>query len=751
MMNDMATPGSPSTPQPSPVASEIFAVVALLCISIVVLLIQRYYLPLRTTPAYLLVPVFFALWLPASMVLLVPIDLASSATVDNDAPARGIWLLPRALKVSWRITYWLTFALTWFILPILAEYSDSGYREPKAKVLDSLHANAQYYVVVFASGALGLIYVLISYGHFSESLKSTVMALSYGWGLILAIYLMGHGLVSIPRRLFRDANVSGKLRRIQTQAPKVYEKMEDAEMDLEDLELQIGELSRRKGGSVTFFQDWIEELADMTNLPESQPVRTRLVRGSGNTTALPNVITEKYLAELTRRLMRAKHARSRYVSEWNRLLEDAVKTQAVLDSAASKKLDFGNASPSQTGFWDRYTVLTPYTRYLAHYHIVPYFRLGLASLLALSSACIVWSECVKGLLPSLSVIRYSVVHHKLADKGQVGFAGQAIAAFWMLYMCAAALISITEVKVWRGRALVRRNTAHESAFWYASQVARLSVPLSYNFMTFLGKGLYEDTVFYDFLGQLINLTPLGKWFDYLFPAFILVPVLATLFGLYGKVRNVFGFDGGIAGWGGDDESQDGELGFYGTGSWREGRDLIERELNGTSAAIRGRRADVIARGGSSDGSSRKPVLKIPGSRAGGRSSNGAGGPSTPFGTSPTAGGRHVANTSARRVGGPSRGSNGRGPVVLDDEGEDEGFFGALGHRFKNTIDTIDAPEWWQGMKKPKWMTGDDDDNGGSSSSRGGGGNNNSDVRRWFGGGNGSGSGNSGSGGGRIRL
>lgn len=97
---------------PSPVSSVVFALVALLCISVVALLILRYYLPLRTTPAYLLVPVFFALWLPASMVLLVPIDLASSAMVD-DIDARGIWLNWGTLRVSWRVTYWLTFALTW--------------------------------------------------------------------------------------------------------------------------------------------------------------------------------------------------------------------------------------------------------------------------------------------------------------------------------------------------------------------------------------------------------------------------------------------------------------------------------------------------------------------------------------------------------------------------------------------------------------------------------------------------------------
>ncbi|KAH6636563.1 LMBR1-like membrane protein-domain-containing protein [Chaetomium tenue] len=725
---------------PSPVPSLVFALIALLCISVVALLILRYYLPLRTTPAYLLVPVFFALWLPASMVLLVPIDLASSAMVD-DIDARGIWLNTRTLRVSWRVTYWLTFALTWFILPILGEYSDSGYREPKGKILDSLRANAQYYAMVFGSGAVGLIYVLISYGGFSESLKSTVMALAYCWGLILAIYLMGHGLVSIPRRLFRNANVSGRLRRIQIQAPRVYERMDDAEMDLEDLELQVAELGRRKGGSASFFQDWIEELIDMTNLPESQPGRVTAVRGSGNQSPLPNVITEKYLAELTRRLVRARHARSRYVSEWNRLLQDAVKTQAILDSAASKKLDFGKASPS-AGFWDRHTIFTPYTRFLFHYHFVPYFQTALAAVLSLASVCIVWSELVKGLFPQLSVIRYSVIHHQVASKGQVGFAGQAIAAIWMLYMCAAALISITEVKVWRGRALVRRNTAQESAFWYASQVARLSVPLTYNFMTFLGS-IYRDTVFYDFLGQLINLTPLGTWFDYLFPAFILLPVCATLFGLYGRAKRVVGF--GVDVLDDDDEDDDGT----GTGrgaawsnrAWREGRDLIERELNGTSAAIRARRSDA-------------PILSIP--RAGRRDGTsptapGGGGPTTPFGTSPSAGGytdagpsygRPQANTSARRVGrAPTAG--GRGGAAGGDE--DENFFEAFGHRVKNTIDTLDTPRWLQdfgqGIKKPKWMGGDDDEGGGAG--RGGGGG-------WFGGGSGGSGGGSG-GEGRIRL
>lgn len=100
------------TANSSPVGSEIFSLISLLAIGLVVLLILRHYLPLRTTPAYLLVPIFFALEIPASIVLLVPIDLASNAHEEGEG-ARGIWLPDRVLLVSWRICYWLTFALTW--------------------------------------------------------------------------------------------------------------------------------------------------------------------------------------------------------------------------------------------------------------------------------------------------------------------------------------------------------------------------------------------------------------------------------------------------------------------------------------------------------------------------------------------------------------------------------------------------------------------------------------------------------------
>lgn len=96
------------------VGSDLFALLSLLLVASLVLLLLRHFLPLRCTPAYVLVPIFLAIFLPVSIILLLPIDLASSLRTEDEA-TRGVWLPYKAVLVAWRITYWLTFGLTWYL------------------------------------------------------------------------------------------------------------------------------------------------------------------------------------------------------------------------------------------------------------------------------------------------------------------------------------------------------------------------------------------------------------------------------------------------------------------------------------------------------------------------------------------------------------------------------------------------------------------------------------------------------------
>ncbi|GLI78048.1 hypothetical protein PoHVEF18_006347 [Penicillium ochrochloron] len=656
---------------PVSVGSNIFFAFALCSISALVLLLLRRFLTIRSTPAYLLVPIFLALALPASVVLLVPIDLASSAR--NGTGPKAIWLPDRMVLVCWRIAYWLIFMLTWAILPLLGEYVDSGYREPKARILYSLRCNARYQLIVLTCAVVGLIYISISIGFDPTSIKGTVMALAYVWGLVLAIYLMGHGLVTIPRNLFRNANVSGRLKRVQAHAPKVHDRLMDAVNELESLNSQVAQLQQRKTGTARDFQEWIEDLSE-TSGSGSGDVRVPILETPETSGSVPSVITERYLADLTRRLQRARHMKARFVDEWDRVVTLAADLQAIINSSASKKLDFG-AGPRRSSCLPKVKFLNPYLRYQLYSNVIPGLRFVFGAIFAVASVCIVWSELIKSLAPQFSAITLTVIPNWKEEK-PLGFGSQVIASLWLLYMCSAALVGVSDVKVWGNRALVRRNTYGESACWYASLVARLTVPIAYNFLTFLPKDFRRTTTFYEFLGRLINLTHLGKGFDYIFPIFILLPICATLFNLYGRVKNICGF--GLAE---DDDLHDVENNpaGYGMGGWREGRDLIERELNGFGSLA------VSSRGGRSTwASDRSDDESVGSSRLRVASGEGSRSP----------------RPTQRPVTAPT--------VVDGEEEEEENFFQSFAHRVRNTFETTNKPQWLQGepFRLPRWMSGD---------------------------------------------
>lgn len=688
--------------------------IALLVISLLVLLLLRHYLPLRSTPAYLTIPVFLALALPSSIILLVPIDLASNA-VEEDGVARGIWLQDRAMLVMWRIAYWLTFMLTWydnhgkahscvastltlpyyrFVLPLLGDYVDSGHREPRDRLIYSFRSNLRYQLIILTCAAGALTYYIISEGFSFTNIKGTVMALAYAWGLILAIYLMGHGLVALPRRIYRSASVGGRLRRLQSQAPAANERMTEALEELNQLELQVLQLRQRKTGTARDFQDWIADLAESSEMPSTHTHRSPAT--PINNAIVPAVITERYLVDLSRKLKRARHKRIRFTSEWHRLVRSATSAQAILDAAPSQRLTF--PTPHSTSSPTRLS-LTPFTRYHLHGTLIPALFLLISLILSLASLTIIFSETLKPLLPArASPIPLTIIHHPSSThRGKIGFPGQIIAGSWLCYMCATALTSIREVRIWGNRALVARGTYPESATWYATQVAKLTVPLAYNFVTFFPGEVFEETAFYKFLGHLVVLTPLGRGFSSWFPVLILVPVGATLFGVYGRVGRWFGF--GVM------EDEDGGDNPWGSGGWREGKALIERERFGAGSLA----AAAGGGGGVAAGDEEESV---------GLTSR-----------EPPAAPRDLPFSDAEPVEDPSDQQNRVPPAPRpkplprppappseaqarqqrprrEEEEEESNFFTDFAHRLRNTLDTVDKPDFPAlNIKKPKWLGG----------------------------------------------
>ena len=377
---------------------------------------------------------------------------------------------------------------------------------------------------------------------------------------------------------------------------------------------------------------------------------------------VPAIITEEYLAALTRRLKLCIHRRARFLSEWEKLVQSAADAQLILDSKSSQRLTFTTHFASAPSLTSKLSILNPYTRHIVHFYLLPWLRIAVAIFLSAASIMIVWTELMYSIFPRLAVIRYTVVHHPSSSSGMIGFAGQFISAAWIAYMCFSAYYSLSVVKAWGNYALVYRGTSASSACFYSSYAARLTVPLAYNFVSFLPEeDVVKSSVFYGFMGRLINLSAISERFNDFFPVLVLIPVLVTLFNVVGRTKRALGFET-------EEEESDDEENVFEAAGWREGRDLIERELLAAGAA------DVFATrpGGSYGAAARRPVQQQ-----------------------------------------QQRASRYRDePEEEEDGGEgDEGPWGVFVHRVRNTFETVEAPRWWKDATRreegrPRWMAGD---------------------------------------------
>ncbi|KAF1816684.1 hypothetical protein P152DRAFT_428976 [Eremomyces bilateralis CBS 781.70] len=728
----------------SAAVSDIFFVLAFLFISVCVLLLLRHYLPLRSTPAYVLVPVFLAIALPATAIVLVPIDISSAAARNAEREQHGIWLSERALLVFWRICYWLTFSLTWLvlrvILPVLGEYVDSGYREPKDRLLYSLRANVRYQLIVLTTAILAGVYFFLSAGFRFASLKALVMALAYSWGLLIATYLMGHGLVALPRHIFQNASIAHRLRRLQSSAPNIHDNLMDAIDELAERENQVAQLKQRKTGSAREFQEWIDELAELCALPESRTLPVIRVPVSRTAGGVPNVITARYLADLTRKLQHSRNKKARYTVEWNRLMKNASRAKAIVDSAANRKLTFvSGTDPAVLPF----RIHTPYTRHVWYYRVQPITLYLLSAVLSLLSLLLFSSVILAPFNPSITPLTLTTFSNPFSKHPTPLPTFPILLPLYLFHLALTTLYPLPRLPLsfWRARTLTPRATPLEPAAWFSSLIARLALPLALNVSSTLPRPIYHSTIFYRFLGVQVDLTPLGAGFARFAPAIIVtLAALAALLGVYGRVGGWFSGPMMV----GEEEEGVGLLGDQGrrerdvadTQRWREGKALLEREVGTGGLGMTDGEGGATA--SNATGTSR-PVGTAGTPRHQDSRDDDAAVARVTRGSTPTPRSGRTASPPpnpvraariAREAGRPARRDF---ATVGDVSGDDEGFGGWWGdftHRVKNTFETMDRPAWMGPEGSPGWLGGGEE---GREEAREEGDGPLSGLTRWFGG------------------
>lgn len=477
-----------------------------------------YFSPLNRTPLFLTVPLVVSVYIPLSIIALVPADIAET----------GLGLSENLRLILWRIIYWLSFCLTWVILPSLQYYVQSGYHDPILKVKDALKSNVRQQLIVIGVGILGLVYMGASSGLSPKNLEGLAIALSHSYALILAIWLLGHGLVSVPRRLWQ-AN-TGYLSELYGKAQMVCDQYADALGNYHDVAQRIMGLIPIK----TFaYENWIDELVEQvrsSSLGYPQASSRQL-----NTSDL----NDAFLANLSARLSREQARAIRARADWVELLK-----------TASFYLDIQGATGRDIQFAHYHTFLNPRQAKIWYADVRPWITKLLAALLLALSLSITESELFMG-------TRFSVVDWII--EGVTEFLKVPVTMLLLGYMCFVAGSALTQVRVFNLYGLVPRDSDPSSAVFYAMYACRLAVPLSYNFLMMSSN--HNDSVFQNYLGKFINLTPLGKYFNDILPRCIILFMALSFFNFYTKLQSYLGFLG-------DDYTENSG----------DGRDLVKRSL-----------------------------------------------------------------------------------------------------------------------------------------------------------------------------
>ncbi|CUM67085.1 uncharacterized protein PRCAT00004774001 [Priceomyces carsonii] len=490
----------------------------------------RFYINIFNYPFYTLISLLLAVFIPLSIIFLLPIDYVSS-----NSTLKAIWfdISDKVVVYLWKSNYWITFLLTWLLLPLLQEFYRSGYYDKMSKFKDALKRNIKFQLTVLAVSVAGVIYLVLEVGGLSfTQLKLMIIAMSHIYSLVLALWLLGHGLVSIPRNKWISGNIMRKLNHQYLQIPKLVDNLEDTKISLKEDIFQILELKKHftnDSREDIRFRDWILQLYNRIPEDLKDSVETQYAHENENTISRDS-ITSDYMKKLSASFNQNLYKLVAYESEFDTIfnkvmtLEDVIKSKTTSNLEERNKLVFRNTN--------RRSLLLPRSNFILYYYVIPLWNRFLSVVLFTMSFIVIESEFFHSTKFSFMNLIIYTTGIKNSDTLKLW-----ISIIIFSYMLIAALNSLTLLKIFNMYHLVSFNSDPVSACFYATYIARLTIPLSYNFITLF---ISRDSVFESWFGKSIHLTGLFNLMNDWLPRFVLIPVILNIFHVYEKLKRRLG-------------------------------------------------------------------------------------------------------------------------------------------------------------------------------------------------------------------
>ncbi|KAL4503388.1 hypothetical protein ABPG72_000994 [Tetrahymena utriculariae] len=429
----------------------------------------------------------------------------------------------------WRAVYWITFIFTWFILPFFQDYEAAGEFDVQGRVKRSIKINLMIILGIGAIGLLFIVYLLISGKISWDNMEGFLIGLANGFGIFLVVILLGHGLVMIPKKCWRERNEETIIKLCQFQASKLDETKLETVFKLEE-KVKFLQLAQQRYKEFEAYFNQIIDLvpADIVSHCKELNQPSESTRQDLNSFGVINV---NKLASLNKETKQLVQQLKREQTKWDYLLDKAFFTEDLKKNkdSSENKIDsefyvnrqgkLGHFIDVAYWFWN--------CKAKQIFMIICAFTFGMLSLLVL--------------LGEISIFSGKVInpfHYILVDDTTHLIGTQFLLLIPLLYITFCVYSSMFQVKLANLFGLYKyHQTDAPSLMFFSINFARVSAPISYNYLKILG---VKDSAFERIIGAMDDVPILGSANTYFFPMILIMLILFNAFDVYSKILSSLG-------------------------------------------------------------------------------------------------------------------------------------------------------------------------------------------------------------------
>ncbi|KNC49781.1 LMBR1 domain-containing protein 2-B [Thecamonas trahens ATCC 50062] len=510
----------------------------------------------KATPALAYATTYVGWMISFSIVVLLTIDVSSTvyeacraghlssgvppSSGEADQSGRGTcgaepWTyLPHPTRyVLWNVFYWTTFALTWLVVPLQQSYVEAGDFSFWGKCKTSIRENALFYGAMGVLLGIFLVYIMATKHLYGSDLVGFAIAASNAWGLFLLVALLGYGLVEVPRALWHAPDYERGIRLAEFRADNLLVHIEDAKTELVTCIATVKNMEEPVARHFESLHRYFDVLLAAT--PLEYEARMQLHLSDDETAVDIDAVSRSYIAALHGRMKRAVREVETAEAQFDALMDSAFFLQDVVKArGAPQRTVVSLLRPPRRS---RLGPLLDKLEWWWYVRLAPYALRIAAVALAALSALVVWSECVLFLVNSKHKDRVLSVFALAIHSGNITDAGLQICVFFpVLYLCVCAYSTLFKVQLFSYYKLVPGGlSSANSLLFSAAYLSRLAAPICYNYLLLLHEFEGVDTAFANIMGDMTAVPFLGEQFNTIFPLFILILCLCTLFNVYSRI------------------------------------------------------------------------------------------------------------------------------------------------------------------------------------------------------------------------